>query len=114
VVFQPRGFFDGIRYVGRVHAVRATYFVYDANRRYLLVWPSRRSTSSYYASEIPRRFVDLVHRRFRTKTTTSVEVRRRLGGPRFRQLGALICLAALGKARVRGRRGRTLAFRILA
>ena len=114
MAFNPRGFFDGVRYVGRVRAVRATYQVYDANKRYLLLWPSRRSANSYYMSEIPRRYVEDVHRRFRTKTTTAVEVRRRLGGPRFRQLGALISLAALGKAHVRGRQGRSLAFRILA
>lgn len=111
---NPRSFFDGVRYVGRVRASRVTYQVYDAGRRFLLVWPSRRSANSYYLSEVPRSYVEDVRRRFRAKTTTSVEVRRRLGGPSFRQLGALIVLCATGEAKRVGTRGRSLAFRVYA
>lgn len=114
MALDARRFFDGVRYVGRVRAVRATYHVYDANKRYLLVWPSRRSANSYYMSEIPRVYVEEVRRKFRAKVTTSVEVRKKMGGPRFRQLGALVTLAARGEAKVWGRQGASLAFRVLA
>lgn len=110
--FEPRGFFQGVRYIGRVKARRVTYHVYDADKRYLLVWPSRRSANSYYMSEVPRGFAEDVRKRFRGKTTTSVEVRKRLGGPAFRQLGALVALAARGDAKLSGERGRSLAFRV--
>ena len=110
----PRSFFDGVRYVGRVRAARATYEVYDAGKRYLLVWPSRRARGSYFLSEVPSSFVERVWRRFRGGITTSVEVRKRLGGPPFRQLGALLTLVAGRRARIVGRRGRSLAFRVLS
>lgn len=114
MAFEPRRFFEGVRYVGRVRASRATYHVYDAATRYLLVWPSRRSANSYYMSEVPRSYVENVRRRFRARTTTSGEVRRRLRGPPFRQLGSLVALCALGEARLVGRSGPSLAFRIRA
>lgn len=110
--FEPRRFFDGVRYLGRVRARRVTYHVYDANRRYLLVWPSRRSANSYYMSEVPRLYVEDVRRKFRAKTTTSVEVKSRLGGPAFRQLGSLVALCARGDAKLKGERGRSLAFHV--
>lgn len=115
MTFKPRDFFDGLRYVGRVRAVRATYHVYDVNRRYLLMWPSRRSPNSYFMSEIPHGYVEAVRQRFRGRTTTSVDVRRKLRGPAFRQLGALLVLVARGEAKINKTRiGRSLAFRLAA
>ena len=111
---DPRRFFEGVRYVGRVKARRVAYFVYDADKRYLLVWPSGRSKNSYYMSEVPRAYVDSVRRKFRGKVTTSVEVRAKLGGPAFRQLGSLLVLCAKGDAKIAGARGRSLTFRVYA
>lgn len=114
MAFDPRRLFEGVRYVGRVRARRVAYHVYDADRRYLLVWASRRSPHSYYMTEVPRAYVEEVRRKFHAKTTTSVDVRRRLGGPPFRQLGSLVVLAARGEAKIMGDRGRSLAFHVRA
>ncbi|MGQ0537150.1 MAG: hypothetical protein ACT4PT_13900, partial [Methanobacteriota archaeon] len=114
VPVDPRRRFEGVRYVGKVRARRVVYQVYDADRRFLLVWPSRRSPNSFFLSEVPRAFVDAVRRRFRGSVTTSVAVRQRLGGPAFRQLGALLVLAARGEAKVRPSKAGPLAFRVYA
>lgn len=65
-------------------------------------------------SEVPRPYVEAVRKRFRGRTTTSMEVRKRLGGPAFRQLGALIVLTAHGHAKIQKREGPSLSFRVYA
>lgn len=114
VVRDPRRFFEGVRYVGRVRAQRKTYEVYDAGTRYLLVWPSTRTKSSYYMSEVPASLVADLRKRMRGRLTTSVDARKRLGGPTMRHLNALYVLVATGDAKIQNAKKKPIVFRVYA